>query len=76
MSYPREDIELIDCYIMGMLSDMEIANVENRILNDEGFRRLWNDLIIIIKEIKRSGSKTTRKEKLNKLEEALSKKRN
>ena len=79
MSYPRKDIELLDCYIMGMLDDIEKAKVENRILNDEEFRRLWNDLIIIIEGIKRSGSKTTGKEKLYKLEEALenlSKKRN
>jgi len=43
------------------------------------FRKLWNDLIIIIEGIKRSGSKTTGKEKLYKLEEAienLPKKRN
>ena len=79
MSYPQKDIELLDCYIMGMLDDIEKAKVENRILKDEDFRKLWNDLIIIIEGIKRSGSKTTVQEKLYKLEEALenlSKKRN
>ncbi len=65
------DIELIDKYQRGMANKEEKAEVQNRLLADNKFRKLFDDLEVMSEGIRRTGARTSVEEKLAQLEATL-----
>ncbi len=62
-----EDIQLMERFLKGDLSDKQMEVVQKRLSDDEAFHALFEEMNIITKGIRRSGAKTTKEEKLKKL---------
>ncbi len=65
------DIELIDKYQRGSANEVEKREVQNRLLGDSNFRKLFDDMEVMPEGIRRSGARSSLKEKLAKLDAAL-----
>ncbi len=64
-------IELIDRFVSGLLSEDENTRVKHRLAEDEDFRKLFDDMEIMTEGIRNSGAESTLEEKLVKLEGQL-----
>ena len=65
------NMEKIDRYINGQLSDDENAEMRQRIAEDESFRKLFDDMEIITDGIRKSAASSSVEEKLAKLKETI-----
>jgi len=65
------NMEKIDRYINGQLSDDENAEMRQRIAEDESFRELFDDMEIITEGIRKSAAASSVEEKLAKLKETI-----
>ena len=65
------NMEKIDRYINGQLRDDENAEMRQRIAEDEGFRKLFDDLEIMAEGIRKSAAETSVEEKLAKLKQTV-----
>ena len=65
------DIELIDKYQRGSANEVEKREVQNRLLGDSNFRKLFDDMEVMPEGIRRSGARSSLAEKLAKLDAAL-----
>jgi len=61
------DIELIDKYLKGISLDNEREMVKTRLSQDKEFRRLFDDMELMIEGIKKTGQQTSKEHKLNHL---------
>ena len=62
-------IELMERYLNNTLDQEEVAEFHKRLESDPGFRKLFEEMDLLIDGIKYSASKTTLEEKLKKLDE-------
>jgi len=65
------DIELIDKYQRGTANKEEKHDVQNRLVEDSSFRKLFDDMEVMSEGIRKSGAKSTLEEKLAKLDTAV-----
>lgn len=67
MNEQREIIELLDRYVKGTLSAGEITEVENRMREDESFRALADEHILLTRNLQAYGRRNEMKTKLEAL---------
>ena len=67
MKDQENHIDLIDKYLKNELSGEELLQFEGKIIEDESFGQLLNEMNTLVEGIKLSASKTTLDEKLNRL---------
>ena len=65
------DIELIDKYQRGSANEVEKREVQNRLMADGDFRKLFDDMEVMPEGIGRSGARSSLEEKLATLDAAL-----
>lgn len=65
-------VEQIDNYLSGKLSEEERAEVNRRLAEDSEFRDLFDEIELLRKGIRRTGARSTKEEKLEKLAMATS----
>lgn len=67
MNEQREIMELLDRYVKGALSEGEITQVENRMREDESFRALADEHILLARNLQAYGRRNEMKTKLEAL---------
>lgn len=67
MNEQREIMELLDRYVKGTLSEGEITEVENRMREDESFRALADEHILLTRNLQAYGRRNEMKTKLEAL---------
>ena len=65
------DIELIDKYQRGSANEVEKREVQNRLMADGDFRKLFDDMEVMSEGIRHSGARSSLEEKLSKLDSTL-----
>ncbi len=68
MKDQENHIDLIDKYLKNELSEEELLQFEGKVIEDESFGQLLNEMNTLVEGIKLSASKTTLDEKLNRLD--------
>jgi tetratricopeptide (TPR) repeat protein len=68
-----KDMEKIEKYLDNQVDEQERVEVNNRLVSDEEFRRLFDEMESLLEGINHTGAKTTVEEKLQNLEESIHK---
>lgn len=66
-----KDMEKIEKYLDNQVDEQERAEVNNRLVSDEEFRKLFDEMESLLEGIKHTGAKTTVEEKLAILEDSI-----
>ena len=72
MNKKRNDVEMIEKYLNNELNETEIEFIELKLASDPDFRKLANDLDLLIEGVRKEGAKHSKDELIESLKHTIS----